>query len=180
LTQGDDGIEVGFERAGFSWQLAATNGNGGGPEVDDGKLFSTRAALVRPRWQAGVSALRNDTDEGQRTIAGVFLGLQTGPVTWLAEYDHVDDEGSSDTDQKQEAGLLEANLSLHRGHNLKLTAEGRFFDDDRADRYRWSAVYEYFPWAFTQFRLGVRAGDSNDDEPDLNSEEAFLQLHLFF
>ena len=181
LNQGDDGVEVGFEGAGFSWQLAATNGNGGGPEVDDGKLFSTRAAFIRPRWQAGISAYRNDTDEGQRTIVGAFFGLRTGPVTWLAEFDQVEDEGdAADDRQEQGVGLLEANLTLKRGHNLKLTAEGVFPEGAAEDLYRFSAVYELFPWPFTQLRLGVRTRDSDADEAELNSEEAFLQVHVFF
>ena len=180
MAQGDTGLEIGLERGGLSWQLAATNGNGGGPEVDDGKLFATRVALIRSRWQAGISALRNDTDQGDRTIAGVFFGLETGPVTWLLEYDHVDDEDPEGGDQEQQVALLEANVSLWQGHNLKLVGEGRFFDDELSERYRWSAVYEYFPWPFTQLRLGVRARDSNAEEAELNSEEAFVQLHLFF
>ncbi len=180
LDGGDDGVEVGFERTGFSWQMAVTNGNGGGAEIDDGKLFSTRAALIRPRWQGGVSALRNDTDLGHRTVAGLFAGIRTGPVSWLAESDYVRDDGRDSPVQEEVAGLLEANLLVASGQNLKLTLEGRFFDDDRDDRYRMSAVYEYFPRAFTELRLGVRSRDSNADDAALNSEEAFLQLHVYF
>jgi hypothetical protein len=184
MTQGDDGLEVGFESAGVSWQLAATNGNGGGPEVDDGKLFSTRAALIRPGWQAGISAYRNDTDDAERTILGAFLGVRTGPVTWLAEFDQVEDEiDAAAGEQQQGVALLEANVTVWDGHNLKLTAEGLLPDDDGddvEDVYRFSAVYEYFPWAFTQVRLGVRVLDSDDPAAELNGEEAFVQLHLFF
>ena len=76
-------------------------------------------------------------------------------------------------------GLLEANVRLARGHNLKLTAELLALDDE-PDRYRGSVVYEYFPWAFAQLRLGVRARDSDASLPALNSEEAFVQLHVLF
>ncbi len=54
------------------------------------------------------------------------------------------------------------------------------FDDHRKNRYRGNIVYEYLPWSFTQLRLGVRARDSDDDTAALNSDEAFLQLHVFF
>ncbi len=180
MEQGDDGLEIGLERPGLSWQLAVTNGNGGGAEADDGKLFSTRAALIRSRWQAGLSVLRNDTDRTDRTVVGAFAGLRTGPVTWLAEYDHVDEDADDGGQEEQAVGLLEANLRLQRGHNLKVTAEGHWFDGDRDDRYRFSGVYEYFPWAFTQVRLGVRARDSDSPAAEENGEEAFLQLHVFF
>lgn len=181
MTQGDSGLEVGLDRGALSWQLAVTNGNGGAPEVDDGKLFTTRLAMVRRRWQAGISAFRNDTDRGERTIAGAFLGVRTGRVTWLAEYDHVDSDGATAADRQEEGiALLEANIAFTPGHNLKLTGEGRFFEGEPSDRFRWSVVYEYFPWPFTQLRLGARARDSNADDAALNSEEAFLQLHVFF
>lgn len=181
LTQGDDGVEVGVTRGTLTWQLAVVNGNGGAPDSDDGKQFVTRAALVRDVWQGGFSAQRNDTDGGDRTAFGAFLGLRTGPVAWLAEYDRVEDQPPEDPEQKQDVALLEANLTLARGHNLKLTAEGLWFDDGEATRYRYSAVYEYFPWAFTELRLGIRLRDSDDGSAaEDNSEEGFLQLHLFF
>jgi hypothetical protein len=181
MTQGDDGVELGFETPRWSWQLAATNGNGGGPEVDDGKLFTTRLALIRPRWQVGASAYRNDTDDSDRTITGVFGGLRTGRVTWLAEYDRVEDDvDAAGGDQQRDVGLLEANVALWRGHNLKLTVEGLFPEGSADDDYRFSAVYEYFPMPFTQVRMGVRARDSDEPAAERNGEEAFLQLHLFF
>lgn len=178
LTQGDDGVELGLERPGLSWQLAAVNGNGGGPEIDDGKLFTTRLAVLRPAWRLGVSALHNDTDRGDRAALGIFAGLRTGPVAWLAELDVVDDDGAAD-DDRQEVALLEANVAVRQGHNLKLSAEAHRLDG-RDDRYRLSAVYEYFPWAFAQLRVGVRARISDADVPADDAEEAFVQLHLFF
>lgn len=178
MTQGDDGLELGFESGAVNVQLAATNGNGGGPEQDDGKLFSARAAFVRPSWQIGVSGYRNDTDTGDRTIGGVFAGLRTGPVIWLAEFDHLDDQPADGTDQKQQVALLEANVLLRRGQNLKLTAEA-LFPDEAQDLYRFSAVYEWFPAPYTQLRLGVRARDSDDEAAELNDEQAFVQLHVF-
>lgn len=178
MTQGDDGLELGYEAGRVSVQLAATNGNGGGPEQDDGKLFTARAALVQPTWQIGLSGYRNDTDNGDRTIGGVFAGLRTGPVVWLAEVDHVDDRPDDAPEAEQQVALLEANVALGRGHNLKLTAEG-LFPDEAEDLYRFSAVYEWFPAPYTQLRLGVRARDSDDEAAELNSEQAFVQIHVF-
>jgi len=179
MTQGDDGVEFGINGSGYSVQAAVTNGNGGGPEVDDGKLFTGRAALVRSRWRLGVSTLHNDRDDGQRTMAGIFAGVRTGPVSWLAEVDHIDDDGFNG-DREEQVGLLEANLLVRNGHNLKLTAEARWFDDGREDQYRFSGVYEYFPWAFAQLRLGIRARESDNAEAAANSELGFIQMHVFF
>ncbi|MDH3641521.1 MAG: OprO/OprP family phosphate-selective porin [Gammaproteobacteria bacterium] len=184
MRQGDDGLEIGYESSKFTLQLSATNGNGGGSETDDGKLFVGRVEYIQPRWRAGLSGAHNSTDFGERTIIGAFAGLKTGRVSWLAEYDHIDDEGFGLPDMQQGVALLEANVRLRKGHNLKITAEAQLFDNDEdqdaKDRYRGSLVYEYFPWAFAQLRAGIRARDSSDDLAALNSEEAFVQLHVLF
>ena len=83
-------------------------------------------------------------------------------------------------EHQEEVALLEANVRLRKGHNLKITAEAQTFDDDTEDRYRGSLVYEYFPWAFVQLRVGIRSRDSDTDDAALNSEEAFVQLHVLF
>ncbi len=178
MAQGDDGVELGFVRGPFNAQLAVTNGAGGGGENDDGKQYAARFAWVSSRGQLGVSGYHNDTDLAERGIAGIFAGLNTGPVTWLFEYDYVDDQGSADSEQQ--VALLEANWLVRRGHNLKLTLEGWEFRNGPEDRIRTSLVYEYFPWPFTQLRFGARIRDSDDAAPFLNANEAFVELHAFF
>ncbi|MCZ6853164.1 MAG: porin [Gammaproteobacteria bacterium] len=180
MVQGDNGIEVGFDSSSFNFQLTATNGAGGAGEVDDGKLFAARAEWSGSSWRLGASALHNNTDLGDRLIYGVFAGVQTGPVSWLVEYDRIDDTDSLFPDLTQDVASLEANFALARGHNLRISVEAQSFDDNQQDRYRGNIVYEYFPWSFTQVRLGFRGRDSDDDIPALNSNEAFLQLHVFF
>ncbi len=180
MVQGDSGVEVGYDSASFNFQLAATNGSGGGSEADDGKLFAARAEWSGSGWRAGVSALHNNTDFGKRMVYGAFAGLRTGPVSWLVEFDRIEDTDSLLPDLSQDVALLEANFAIAKGHNLKISLEGLSFDDDMEDRFRGSVVYEYFPWTFTQLRVGVRGRDSDDDVAALNSDEAFVQLHVFF
>ncbi len=177
----DEGVEFGYLSDHLTAQLAITNGNGGGPEMDDDKQGTLRIAYLRGPAQFGVSGSYNDTDSGERAMGGVFAGLRTGPVAWLAEWDRIsDDDVPGGADADQHVALFEANVAFLPGHNLKLTAEGQWFDDDEEDRFRYSAVWEYTPLAFTQFRLGVRARDSDDPRASLNNEEYFLQAHLFF
>jgi len=111
---------------------------------------------------------------------GVFGGLNTGPVTWLAEYDRIDDTDDVLGDSESGVGLLEANWLIARGHNLKATAEMQRFEDELDDRFRYSLVYELSPWTLTQLRAGVRKRDSDDPDPRLSTEEAFVQIHVFF
>lgn len=177
----DEGVEVGYLSAHLTAQLAVTNGNGGGPEIDDGKQGTLRIAYLPGPAQLGLSGSYNDTDAGDRAMGGVFAGLRTGPIAWLAEWDRIsDDDVPGDGDADQHVALLEANIAFLPGHNLKLTVEGQWFDGDEDDRFRYSGVWEYTPMSFTQFRLGIRARDSDDPREVLNNEEYFLQAHLFF
>ncbi len=184
FASGDNGLELGFNSQHWEFQLAATNGTAGGAEVDDGKQFSFLGAYLHQRWRIGVSANSNNTDNGERTMYGVFGGARTGPVSWLVEYDVIEDEDLGPLlDREQAVALLEANINFLRGHNFKLTAEANTFDDDNddvEDRFRYSAVWEYFPLAFTQLRIGVRTSDSDDVDAALNGDEVFVQAHIFF
>ena len=177
----DNGIEAGYVGGPWSVQLAVTNGTAGAAEVDDGKQGSLRAAYVSSRWRVGVSGNYNHTDPVDRGMYGLFAGLRTGPVSWLAEYDRIDDDGRDSGDVQQNVALLEAAIRLRKGHYLQLIAEMNSFDDsDLASRYRYSAVYAYFPWPFTELRAGFRQRDSNDDDASHNASESFVELHVYF
>lgn len=177
----DDGVEFGYINDRWSFQFAVTNGTNGVAEFDDGKQFSTRLSYVQPNWRLGVSANRNDTDFGDREVYGGFAGLKTGPVYWLAEFDHIQESDVVGVpDAEQNVAFLEANIELLQGNFLKLTAESFTFDDGQEDQFRYSAVYEWFPWAFTELRFGFRTDDSDGNTPALNGEEAFFQANIFF
>ena len=79
-------------------------------------------------------------------------------------------------------GLAEANWEARKGHNLKLTYEHFDPDDDVSEdeQNRYSVVCEYFPFQFTQFRLGVREYDGIDQNDLQNQTEYFLELHGYF
>lgn len=182
FTTPDNGIELGWESARWSAQLAISNGAGGGPETDDGKQASLRIAHVRTGWRAGTSLNVNDTNAGSRNMGNVFAGLRTGPVAWLAEIDVIRDETFPTGTVTQRVALLEANWTFWPGHNLKFTAE-RFdpHNDTGADeQQRLSVFWEYFPFEFAQLRLGVRRYDSDNDVPVQNRELAILQAHAYF
>jgi hypothetical protein len=94
----------------------------------------------------------------------------------------VTDEGTPTGRVSQVATLLEGNVEVAKGHNLKLTYE--YLDpntDVKEDQHeRYSAVYEYTPIQFTQFRLGVRKGNGIPQNNAQNATEVFLQWHAFF
>jgi hypothetical protein len=178
----DRGVEVGWETEHVSAQFAVTNGAPQSAEDDRGKQYSARAEYVNSMWRAGASYSLNDADAGERQLAGVFAGLRTGPIAWLAEADHITDEGFADGKRKQWVGLLEGNWRVQQGHNLKITAEYFDPDDDldEDEQARYSAVYEYSPIQFLQLRLGLRVYDGIPQNDLQNRRLAFVQLNGFF
>lgn len=178
----DQGIEVGFEGGPWSVQLAGTNGTGGGTEEDEGKQGSLRAEYVLRRWRLGASYNLNHTDAGDRQMAGLFAGVRTGPIVWLAEADYIEDETLGALQRNQWVGLAEANWWIVQGHNLKLTAEMFEPDDDvdEDEQARYSAVYEWNPIQFLQLRAGARVYDGIPQNNLQNRRVYFVSVHGFF
>jgi hypothetical protein len=178
----DRGVELGFESATISAQLAVSNGTAGGPESDTGKQASLRAEHVQRLWRIGAGFNLNHTDAGDRQMQGVFAGLRTGPLTWLAEADYLSDETLGPIERKQWVGLLEANWLVTQGHNVKLTAEvfEPDTDVDEDEQNRFSLLWEYFPFQFVQLRLGARIYDGIPQNALQNRKLYFAQLHGFF
>ena len=181
MTTPDRGLEIGWEHAAWSTQLAVSNGTAGGSEIDTGKQFSFRSERLLGNWRLGASVNLNDTDLGKRQMTALHAGLRTGAVTWLAELDFIEDESLAG-EPSQQAWLLEANWEASRGHNVKLTAE-QFEPDDSLsgdEQERISVVWEYSPLPFTQLRIGARDYSGPDGNDFANRSELFVQLHGFY
>ncbi len=181
FTTPDTGLEFGHERARWSTRVAVTNGTAGAPEIDDGKQISAVATYLRPRWRMGISANHNSADAGNRDMAGVFAGLRSGPLVWLAELDYIRDELSGPGNRHMRAALIEANWGLAPGQNLKLTAERLYSNaPDQDTRSRNSVIWEYFPIPFVQSRVGWRRMRGTPGIAPQNRDEWFAQLHVYF
>lgn len=182
MTTPDNGVEVSWEPGNWSTQFAISNGSAGGAETDTGKQYSLQASYVQRKWRLGLAGNLNDSDAGDRSATGIFAGLRTGPVSWLAELDYIVDKSFSGGDRNLVAGLLEGNWRVRQGHNLKITAEqldpDRDVDSDAQVRY--SGVYEYMPIQFLQLRLGYRYYDGIPQNDLQNRRNLFLELHGFF
>jgi hypothetical protein len=181
----DLGVELGWDGGPLSLQFAISNGTFGESEVDSGKQYSLQLVYGQDAWRVGVAGNYNDQAVGDRAAWGLFGGLRTGPIAWLAEVDLIEDRSSAATPAgklRSFAWLLEANWRPVQGHNLKFSAEG--LDPDRggdADpQARFSAVYEYTPIAFLQLRGGARRYDGPSQFPLQNRRQVFIELHGFF
>jgi hypothetical protein len=182
MTTPDQGVEFGWERGHIDAQLALSDGTAGGAVSGDGKQYSSQLAYVDSRWRLGIAANRNDQAGGAKTAYGLFGGLRTGPISWLAQVETTDDQSIANDQGRQLATLLEANWLIARGNNLKITEE--FLNPNRAvangQQTRWSLVYEFTPIQFAQMRTGFRW---NDGIPQDNSEHQrlyFVELHGYF
>jgi hypothetical protein len=177
----DRGVQVGFENANWSAQFAVSNGTAGGSATPDGKQFSLRAEHVQSAWRLGASFNANNSTGEDRQMAGLFAGVRTGPIAWLAEADYISDENFSPK-RKLLTGLLEANWTIAKGHNLKIT--GEYFDPDRDvdNDYqdRWSIVWEYTPFQFLQLRVGGRNYDGIPQNDGQNRRLVFAQINGYF
>ena len=182
FTNPDRGIQLGYESGRWSNALSVTNGSGGGAETDNGKQASLMSSYVTQRWRIGASANHNDSDAGDRSMANIFGGIRTGPISWLFEVDAIRDELPGGIDQDGLAGIFEANWRFRRGHNLKISYE--YFDPetdiDDDHETRWSVLYELTPFAFLQARFGARSSDGPSNVAGANKELIFAELHGFF
>lgn len=115
-------------------------------------------------------------------MQGLFLGLRTGPIAWLAEADWINDDLPAGGTRDSLAGLVEANWLFAKGHNIKISYD--YFDpDDDIDedhQARYSIVWEHTPMQFLQGRIGARSYDGNPQVDDQNRDEFFIELHGFF
>jgi len=178
----DNGLEFGWMHGHWDTQFTVSEGNfAGGLPSSPGKEYGLQASYVESAWRAGVAANDDDNSLGRRRILGVFGGVRTGPVEWLAEVDTTEYR-SSPPNVTQTAALLEADWLIAPGNNLKLTFEP--FDPDRdaqgVGQSRVSLVYELRPVQFVQLRVGVRDYNGPRGIAAENENLMFIQLHVFF
>jgi len=178
MTTPDKGVEVGWEHSAWSAEFDLTNGSANA-NTGSGYQVTTQVVYTKPIWRVGIAGSSTSSTAGDRRMGGLFAGLKTGPIAWLAEGDVVHDDGLERT---LVAGLLEADWRVLKGHNLKLTAE--YEDPDRAVRNnqqtRYSFVYEYTPLPFLQLRAGYRHYFGIPQNDQQNQQQTFFELHGYF
>jgi len=174
----DAGVEIGYEPNNWAIHIAATNGTGASLETNRSKRVTASLAYMRKGFRVGSSYSTNSDAQGVETVIyGMHGGVQLGRVGILAAADIIDDS----TDEEF-VSIVELNLLLSRGNNLKFSYEYHDPSDEIAQnaRERFSLVWEPFLNQFTQFRAGVRDNRGIPQSDVQNKTEYFLELHLFF
>ncbi len=178
----DNGVEFGLELPRWSVQAAFSDGTAGAGSSPGKDQTSLLAVYVRPRWRVGASYNVNEDPLGDRTMQALFAGWRTGPISWLAELDFIQDDLPSGGNVETYATLVEGNWRFRKGHNLKVAYE--FLDpsdivaEDEEERY--SVVWEYSPFQLFQTRVGYRVYNGVPLFPTTNREAFFLELHGYF
>ena len=175
----DTGVEIGYADGPWETHFAVSNGNGGATDNNAKKQFSFLGSYRTETWRLGASVNYNETSNVDRLMTGVFAGLRTGKVAWLAEYDRIEDDIPGFGEIDQSAGLLEANIEVAKGHNLKFTLESQTSDIDK-DFMRYSVLYEFSPIQYTQLRLGYRKWDNDAFGFFKDADQLFVQLHVYY
>lgn len=178
MTTPDKGVELGYEHSAWSMQFDLTNG-ASNATAGSGYQVTTQVVYTKPIWRVGIAGSSTQSSAGDRRVGGLFAGIRTGPIAWLAEGDIVHDDSLGRT---LAAGLLEGDWRVRKGHNLKLTAE--YSDPDRAVREnqqtRYSLVYEYTPLPFLQLRAGYRHYFGIPQNNNVNQQLILFELHGYF
>jgi hypothetical protein len=182
MTTPDEGIEFGWLKGHWDAQMDVSNGTAGGPVTDSRKQFSSQLSYVESFWRAGLAANYNDKLGGGRSAYALFGGLRTGPISWLAQAEVIDDQSLGAGQGRMLATLLEGNWLIARGNNLKITSE--YLQPNRSvqnnGETRWSVVYELTPIQFAQIRAGVRDYDGIPQIDTQHTRLYFVELHGFF
>jgi len=180
MTTPDKGIELGWEHAAWSAQFDVTNGQANA-NSGSGYQVTTQVVYTKPIWRVGIAGSSTQSNVGDRRVGGLFAGLRTGPIAWLAEGDLVRDE-SLPGGRTLAGGLIEGDWRILKGHNLKLTAE--YQDPDRSvsndQQTRYSIVYEYTPLPFLQLRAGYRHYFGIPQNNTQNQQVILMELHGYF
>ena len=178
----DEGVEFGVELPKWSAQAAFTDGTAGAGSAPGKDQTSLSGSYVLSRWRVGASYNISNDPLGDRTMQGVFAGWRTGPISWLAEIDLIEDELPGGGDSEIYATLIEGNWRFRKGHNLKFGYE--FLDPSDSviedEEERFSVVWEYSPFQLFQARAGYRVYNGVPLIPITNRNEFFLELHAFF
>ena len=183
FNNADNGIMLGHDNGPWSLRGSLTNGTNGGTETNQDKQISTRAAYIKRKWRAGVSANSNEGAGGlSRNMFNVFGGMQLFRIDWLAEIDWVTDKSPDTGKRNQYIGFIEANKEILKGHNLKGTVEWLDPDFDIGENQltRTSLIWEYTPLPLIQLRVGARIRDGIPQNPGQNTDSVFAQLHVWF
>jgi hypothetical protein len=80
-------------------------------------LRHTFSSLVYCRLRPAMATASNDPSAGAKSAFGVFGGLRTGPISWLAQAEVTDDKSIANGQGRELATLLETDWPARQEPN---------------------------------------------------------------
>jgi len=161
-----------------------TNGSLGGSDPNRAKQISSRATLVGPHAQAGVSLAWNDTSVPdypfQQITAGADAGGRLGRLLVIGEFDWIHAK-ASDGSYDQWALYFESDFEARKGLYARFGFEA--FDPLRSqtnnERDRFVFGVSWFPIQLLELRAEYRLNRDIPQRIEGNADEVVLEANGF-
>jgi hypothetical protein len=174
----DEGAEVGIMPGPFFLAAAVTNGASGDTDVQtaiNGYAIFDDVPVVRSVL-AGASYLRQSSD---RYAAAWYAGTNLWRFTMLGEFVLIDDRSDTAAADDQFASYAEVDYLAFDWLNVRGIFEFLKVAGDR-NRTRYAIGIEPFIDVFLQPRIQYRINNAPGSEPNLNTTELVIELHVWF
>lgn len=179
FDKSDEGGEIGFAPGPFFVASSITNGTLGDKDVAvtlNAYTVLTEVPVVRNVTAGGSFARQSD----KRVLGGVYGGSNLWRFTYLGEFDAINDRTVATRGNRDRfVAYGEANLLLLSWLNLRGTFDFVKVQHDR-DQTRYTIGAEPFVNRVIQPRIQYRINNGPPDKPELNQDELWFELHLFF
>jgi hypothetical protein len=175
----DEGAEIGIAPGPFFLASSITNGSPGDKDVQatvNGYGVWQDIPVVENIIGGASFARQSD----KRNVAGFYAGSKLWKFTYLGELDVIHDKTVATAARRDRfAAYGELDLLLLDWLNLRGTFDFVKVSKDR-DQTRYAIGAEPFINLFLQPRIQYRINNGPKAEPDLNQDELWVELHMFF
>ena len=175
----DEGAEIGIAPGPFFLASSITNGTPGDKDVQatvNGYGVWQDIPVVENIIGGASFARQSD----KRNVAAFYAGSKLWKLTYLGELDVIHDKTVATAARRDRfAAYGELDLLLLDWLNLRGTFDFVKVSKDR-DQTRYAIGAEPFISRFLQPRIQYRINNGPKAEPDLNQDEIWVELHMFF
>jgi hypothetical protein len=175
----DEGAEIGLAPGPFFLASTVTNGEDGDKDVQ--ATVNAYAVIqdvpVLKNFMGGASFARQSN---LRNVAAVYGGANLWRFTYLGEVDFIHDHQPSTVGKRDQlAAYAEVDFLLFDWLNLRGTFDFVKVSNDQ-DQTRYAIGAEPFINRVIQPRIQYRINNGVPTQPDDNTDELVIELHLFF
>ena len=174
----DEGAEIGIAPGPFFLASSVTNGSPGDKDVQatvNGYGIWQDIPVVENILGGASFARQSD----KRNVGGVYAGSKLWKFTYLGEFDLIHDKTVATANRRDRfAAYAEVDLLLLDWLNIRGTFDFVNTSHDR-DQVRYTIGAEPFIDRFLQPRIIYRINNGPTNDPALNADELWVELHMF-